>query len=173
MRSAESIAFEEAWEAARGDARVPERNAIDLKRFAKFARWFAIIEPDLAQMSLPFRLVGSGFFDFFKADLTGSDYLGLADPSIRDEAYASVIACLKQPCGLWQSTPVQLADGLVIPYEYTILPISKTGAGVDHIVIYVHYVPKPADDVPSVSRVEHSTVWHWLDIGFGVPDIAF
>jgi len=172
-RSEESIAFEEAWERARIGADIPDRRGIDLKRFAKFARWLAIIEPERTSPALPLRLVGSGFFDFFKADLTGLDYLDLVDPAIRTLAYDSVIACLDRPCGLWQSTPAQIADGSTMPYEYTILPISKGTGRADHIVVHVNFELVPMAPRPMVDRVEHSEVWHWLDIGFGVPDLAF
>ncbi|MFZ2467925.1 MAG: PAS domain-containing protein [Parvibaculum sedimenti] len=172
-RSAQSLAFEEAWRVAKGDEAFPDRSAIDLKRFAKFARWFAIIEPDPNKVSLPFRLVGSGFFDFFKTDLTGLDYLALVDPAIKTLAYDSVMACLAQPCGLWQVTPAQIADGATMPYEYTILPISRGRPQADHIVIYVNFEMRTLAPRPHVDRVEHSTLWHWLDIGFGVPTGSF
>lgn len=172
MRSPESISFEEAWEAARAGRDVPPRSAIDLRRFAPFAPWFAIIEPDPGAVALPFRLTGSGFRDFFGHDLTGIDYLTLADPAIRQLAYDCVMACLRQPCGLWQATPATTAEGHSILYEYTILPISKSGGPADHIVIFVNFEAKPHDDLPGLARIEHSTVWHWLDIGFGVPPAA-
>lgn len=101
-RSAKSLAFEAAWDQAREDGAIPLRSAIDLKRFAKFARWFSIIEPDTTKTALSFRLVGSGFFDFFGLDLTGADYLELADPAIRQPAYDYVMALLAHPlagCG--------------------------------------------------------------------------
>lgn len=169
MRSPESISFEEAWEAARAGRDVPPRGAIDLRRFAPFAPWFAIIEPDPGAVALPFRLTGSGFRDFFGQDLTGIDYLTLADPAIREYAYDCVMACLAQPCGLWQCTPATTAEGGSINYEYTILPISKSGGTADHIVIFVNFESKPFDELPGLSRIERSTVWHWLDIGHGVP----
>ncbi|MEP0709457.1 PAS domain-containing protein [Parvibaculum sp.] len=168
-RSPESVSFEEAWEAARGSRDVPPRSAIDLRRFAPFARWFAIIEPDPEAVALPFRLTGSGFREFFGHDLTGVDYLTLTDPSIRQLAYDCVMACLKEPCGLWQATPATTAEGGSILYEYTILPIVKAGGAPDHIVIFVNFEAKPANDLPGLQQIEHSTVWHWLDIGFGVP----
>lgn len=168
-RSPESVSFEEAWEQAREGRDVPPRSAIDLRRFAPFARWFAIIEPDPHAVALPFRLTGSGFREFFDHDITGVDYLTLADPSIRQHAYDCVMACLTQPCGLWQATPATTAEGGSILYEYTILPIAKAGEAADHIVIFVNFEMKPTDDLPGLARIEHSTVWHWLDIGFGVP----
>lgn len=169
-RSAKSLAFEAAWDQAREDGAIPLRSAIGLKRFAKFARWFAIIEPDRAKPALPFRLVGSGFFDFLGVDLTGADYLDLADPAIRQPAYDYVTACLAHPCGLWQRTPVLTSSGGMILYEYTILPISKTSGDADHIAVYVDIDPKVMEAAPIVDRVEHSTVWQWIDIGLGVPD---
>ncbi|MBX3445397.1 MAG: PAS domain-containing protein [Parvibaculaceae bacterium] len=169
LRSPDSIAFEEAWEAARGANLVPARADLDLRRVAPFARWFAIIEPDPQAVALPFRLTGSGFREFFGSDLTGVDYLTLADPAIRTHAYDCVMACLKAPCGLWQMTPASTEDGRRIDYEYTILPISKAGGAPDHIVIFVNFEAKPLDELPGLERIEHSTVWHWLDIGRGVP----
>ncbi|WP_421860235.1 PAS domain-containing protein [Parvibaculum sp.] len=169
MRSPESVAFEDAWNASRGGLVVPPRSAIDLRRFAPFAPWFAIIEPDPNAVVLPFRLTGSGFRDFFGQDLTGVDYLTLADPAIRQHAYDCVMACLDTPCGLWQSTPATTAEGGSINYEYTILPISKQDSAVDHIGIFVNFEAKPFDDLPGLSRIERSTVWQWLDIGHGVP----
>lgn len=169
MRSPESAAFEEAWNASRAGLAVPPRSAIDLRRFAPFVRWFAIIEPDRNAVSLPFRLTGSGFREFFGHDLTGVDYLTLADPAIRQHAYDCVMACLDAPCGLWQSTPATTAEGNSINYEYTILPISKSGGAADLIGIFVNFEAQPFDDLPGLSRIEHSTVWHWLDIGHGVP----
>ncbi len=169
LRSAESFAFEEAWQEARGGRDVPLRADINLRRFAPFARWFAIIEPDPNAVSLPFRLTGSGFREFFGHDLTGMDYLSLANPAIRTHAYDCVMACLNAPCGLWQSTPATAADGTLIPYEYTILPIAKAGHCPDHIGIFVNFEPTPFGELPDLARVEHSTVWHWIDIGQGVP----
>ncbi|HEY4343024.1 MAG TPA: PAS domain-containing protein [Parvibaculum sp.] len=172
LRTADSLAFEEAWFAAKGDAAFPARNAIDLKSFARFASFMAIIEPDPAISSLPFRLSGSGFFDLLGFDLTGLDYLDLVDPAIKDGAYASVMACLSQPCGLWQSTPTEIAGGEMAAFELTIFPISKTGATADHILIFVTREHRPGLGVPTIERVKHSTVWQWIDTGFGLPDIT-
>lgn len=170
LRSADSIAFEEAWEAVREGACVPRRSAITLKNFVPFARRFAIIEPDRARPALPFRLAGSGFFDFFGQDLTGVDYLTLVDPAIARLAYDSVIACLDRPCGLWQSTPATTAGTGRFSWEYTILPIARDGMVPDQIVVYVDF-EQPDLDPPLIRQIEHSTLWHWLDIGSGVPRI--
>lgn len=170
MRSPDSVAFEERWDLARDGRPVPLRSSIELRRFANFARWFAVIEPDRATVALPFRLAGSGFFDFFGQDLTGIDYLALVDPAIRQLAFDCVIACLDRPCGLWQCTPATISGGETQLYEYTILPISKNGDGADQIVVYVNF-EQASVDLPNVDRLEHAEVWHWLDIGHGVPDI--
>ncbi|ABS63051.1 hypothetical protein Plav_1431 [Parvibaculum lavamentivorans DS-1] len=174
LRSPDSVAFEERWDLARGGKAVPPRSAIELKRFAQFARWFAVIEPNRETPALPFRLVGSGFFDFFGQDLTGIDYLTLVDPAISRLAYDCVIACLDLPCGLWQCTPAKISGGATQIYEYTILPISRHGGAADQIVIYVNF-EQASVDLPNVDRLEHAEVWHWLDIGHGVPgiDVSF
>ncbi|HEX7775754.1 MAG TPA: PAS domain-containing protein [Parvibaculum sp.] len=169
MRSAESIAFEGVWTAAKSGPRVPARSAIDLRSFAKFAPNMAIIEPDPSSLSLLFRLCGSSFFDLFGFDLTGMNYLDLVDPAIKESAHSYVMACLRQPCGLWQRTPVQVDKGELAQFEYTILPIIKSSAGVDHIMVYVVREVRPDGSSPAVKRIEHSTVWQWLDLGFGTP----
>lgn len=172
-RTAESLAFEQAWRRARGHARFPARSEIGLKTFARFAPLMAIIEPDPVKMALPFRLTGSGFFDLLGFDLTGMDYLNLVDPAIRRGAYDSVMAAMRQPCGLWQSTPTQITGGETAFFELTILPISKAGAEADHVLIFVTREKRPDGGIPNIERVEHATVWHWIDTGSGgVPDVA-
>ncbi len=172
VRSTDSLAFENVWTAAKSDGAVPSRSAIELKSFAKFAPSMAIIEPNRSALSLPFRLCGSAFFDIFGFDLTGMDYLDLVDPAIKEGAYAYVIACLEQPCGLWQRTPAQVDNGELVQFEYTILPIIKNGARADHIMVYVARAPRRHDgQLPAVKRIEHSTVWAWVDLGFGTPEL--
>lgn len=172
VRTPESVAFQEAWFRAKGEAAFPSRNAIELKSFTSFASLMAIIEVDKFSRSLPFRLCGTGFFDLLGFDLTGMDYLDLVDPEIKDGAYESVVACLSQPCGLWQSTPSEISGGQTILFELTIFPISKTGMDADHILVLVTREKNPDSAVPMIERIQHSTVWQWIDLGFGLPDIA-
>ena len=172
LRSEASVDFEAAWRKACHDRAVPLRKDIGLKPFARFAPWMAIIEPDQEKPALPYRLAGSGFFDFFGADLTGVDYLSLVDPAIARDAYDSVMALMAKPCGLWQFTPVVEANGSRTDYEYTIFPLSKEEGEADHILIYVHHELTPADELPEVERFEGSTVWRWIDLGHGIPPLS-
>lgn len=172
-RTAESLAFEQAWRRARGDAPFPARSDIGLKTFARFASLMVIIEPDPEKVALPFRLTGSGFFDLLGFDLTGMDYLDLVDPSIKQDAYDSVVACMRQPCGLWQSTPTQITGGETAFFELTILPMSKSGGEADHVLIFVTRERRPDGAIPNIQRVEHSTEWAWIDTGFGLPELQF
>jgi len=177
LRSEASLAFEKAWNEASSARDFPLRRDIGLKSFARFAPMMAIIEPDMDKPSLPFRLAGSGFFDFFGTDLTGVDYLSLVDPAISQDAYDCVRALMARPCGLWQFTPVLDISGSRRDYEYTIFPIAKeapeNGDGAaDHILIYVHSELTPADAMPDVQRLEGATVWRWIDTGHGIPPVA-
>jgi hypothetical protein len=172
VRSPDSLAFERIWTAAKGDRLVPSRDAIDLRTFAKFAHRMAIIEPNPSALLLPFRLVGSAFFDYFGFDLTGMDYLDFVDPAIKESAHACVMACLKRPCGLWQRTPAQIENGGPVQFEYTILPVAKDGTNPDLIIVLVMRDRPSEGERPSVKRIEHSTVWQWIDLGFGAPDAA-
>jgi hypothetical protein len=172
-RTLESVAFEEAWRQARGDRPFPQRSDIELKSFARFAPLMVIIEPDPQKVALPFRLTGSGFFDLLGFDLTGMDYLDLVDPAIKQDAYNAVVACMLHPCGLWQSTPTQIAGGERAFFELTILPISKSGDAADHVLIFVTRERRPDGAIPNIQRVEHTTIWHWIDTGAGVPEMTF
>jgi hypothetical protein len=171
-RTTESIAFQEAWTIAKGDEPFPRRDAIELRRFVPFVSLMAIIEVDKRARALPFRLSGSGFFDLLGFELTGMDYLDLVDPAIRDGAFDSVAACLSQPCGLWQSTPTEIDGGGMASFELTIFPISKNGKDADHILVFVTREKHPDEGVPVIKRVQHSTIWQWIDLGFGLPDIT-
>ena len=172
LRSPPSIDFEKAWSGARGDRAVPLRKDIGLKTFARFAPSMAIIEPDFGKPALPFRLVGSGFFDFFGTDITGVDYLTLVDPAIADDAYACVRALMAKPCGLWQFTPVLETNGKRSDYEYTIFPISKGEGEADCILIYVHHELTSSDAMPEVDRFEGAEIWHWIDADHGIPPLS-
>ena len=172
LRSEASVAFEQAWRVARGSRPVPMRKDIGLKPFARFASSMAIIEPDMGKPYLPFRLVGSGFFDFFGTDLTGMDYLSLVDPAIARDAYDCVRALMARPCGLWQCTPVLETNGKRAAYEYTIFPISKGEGEADCILIYVHHDLTPADATPEVERFESAMIWRWIDADHGMPPLS-
>lgn len=172
-RTVESLAFETAWRLARGDRPFPQRSDIELKSFARFAPLMVIIEPDPRKVGLPFRLTGSGFFDLLGFDLTGMDYLDLVDPAIKQDAYDAVIACMRLPCGLWQSTPTQIGGGEIALFELTILPISKTGHVADHVLIFVTRERRADGAIPNIQRIEHTTEWEWIDTGASVPEMAF
>jgi len=172
-RTPDSLAFEKAWRRARGDRPFPQRSDIELKSFARFAPLMVIIEPDSQKIALPFRLTGSGFFDLLGFDLTGMDYLELVDPAIKKDAYDAVVACMRLPCGLWQSTPTRIAGGETAFFELTILPISKTGDAADHVLIFVTRERRSDGAIPSIQRVEHTTMWEWIDTGASVPEMEF
>lgn len=172
-RTPDSLAFEKAWRRARGDRPFPQRSDIELKSFARFAPLMVIIEPDPQKIALPFRLTGSGFFDLLGFDLTGMDYLELVDPAIKKDAYDAVVACMRLPCGLWQSTPTRIAGGETAFFELTILPISKTGDVADHVLIFVTRERRSDGAIPNIQRVEHTTMWEWIDTGASVPEMEF
>lgn len=172
LRSEASTDFETAWREACHGRSTPLRKDIGLKPFARFAPWMAIIEPDKGKPALPYRLAGSGFFDFFGADLTGMDYLSLVDPAIARDAYDSVRALMAKPCGLWQFTPVVEANGRRTDYEYTIFPLSRGEGEADQILIYVHIELTPADETPEVRMFEGAAIWRWIDTGHGIPPLT-
>ena len=172
-RSTASLSFEYAVRAICRADEMPLRSEIDLRHFHRFARWVVIAEPELTRRKIPLRLVGSGFFEFFGRDLTDTDYLDLVDPEIRDSAYESAVEMIRRPCGLWQETPVVVA-GLdkTVMFEYTAFPIFDERQNKRQVLVFVNHKYGDGTGFPSASHIQRSSMWQWIDLGQGKPEIA-
>jgi diguanylate cyclase len=173
QRSTASFAFEYAVRALCRSGEVALRSEIDLRHFHRFARWLVICEVDAEARRIPMRLVGSGFFELFGRDLTDTDYLSLAEPSVRGNALDSVVEMLRRPCGLWQVVPA-VTDGAPsrAMFEYTIFPIYDDRKKQGQLLVYVNHGYNDATGFPSGPRVQTAQAWTWLDLGAGVPMVA-
>lgn len=138
-------------------------------RIQEFLPKMAIAEPDPENDRLDLKFVGAGLVDYFDADPTGANYLNLVDNSVRSSALASALWMVTRPCGLWQLTPAQAEDGQLAFLEYTILPLLHDEAGRSQLAVYVHR----SELLPSIklrlAEAQRSTLWSWIDIGFGLP----
>ncbi|MDZ4869842.1 MAG: diguanylate cyclase [Alphaproteobacteria bacterium] len=172
QRSTASRSFEYAVRALCRSGEVPLRSEIDLRHFHRFARWMVIAEPDVATRTIPMRLVGSGFFELFGRDLTDTDYLSLAEPSVRANAFDSAVEMVRRPCGLWQVTPAAGEGRAPIAFEYTMFPIFDDRQQKGQLLVYVNHGYNDATGFPHAPRIQTAQAWSWLDLGVGVPMVA-
>lgn len=168
-RSTASLSFEYAVRALCRSGEVALRSEIDLRHFHRFARWMVIAEPDVASRQIPMRLVGSGFFELFGRDLTDTDYLALAEPAVRANAFDSALEMLRRPCALWQQTPAAVAGRGVAHFEYTAFPIFDDRQKKGQLLVYVHHDFTDATGFPTGPLIQSASLFDWIDIGAGVP----
>lgn len=171
-RSTASLSFEYAVRALCRSGEVALRSEIDLRHFHRFARWMVIAEPDLAARQIPMRLVGSGFFELFGRDLTDTDYLSLAEPSVRANAFESAVEMLRRPCALWQLTPAAVAGRGLAHFEYTAFPIYDDRKKKSQLLVHVNHSFSDATGFPTGPRIQTATMFSWIDLGAGVPMAA-
>ncbi len=171
-RSTASLSFEYAVRALCRSGEVPLRSEIDLRHFHRFARWMVIAEPDVVTQTIPMRLVGSGFFELFGRDLTDTDYLSLAEPSVRANAFHSAVEMVRRPCGLWQVTPAAGEGRAPVAFEYTMFPIFDDRRQKGQLLVYVNHGYNDTTGFPNAPRIQTAQAWNWLDLGVGVPVAA-
>ena len=137
---------------------------IDYGPIRDLVPWVAIVDPDKVAHTVKFTRAGAGVASLIGRDAVGFDYLNLVDDAIKGEAFDSCFVMLTRPCGLWQKTPVTLADGQSFTVEYTGFPVFDVQRGRGQIVFLI--VPS-LTDVGKASRVGgvlHSTDWHWIEL---------
>lgn len=172
-RSPESLAFEVVVRGLLHRGAAPLRSDIDLRLFRRFARWMAIAEPAPAEERIMIKLAGSGLYEFFRRDLTHTNYLDLAHPEAREFTYQSALTMIGQPCGLWQQTPIDTAETDRQPkVEFTVFPIVDDSSKAGQLILYVHHAYTDASGYPDVFAVRQSQVWDWIDLGHGVPAVV-
>ncbi len=162
-RSAQSLRFEQAVRSPVPGV-MPRLADVDYSNIRDLVPWIAVIDPDKASLTLRFTRAGAGIVKLVGREAIGFDYLELVDPAIKGEAFDSGFLMLSRPCGLWQITPVRMADGSKITVEYTGFPVFDDSRGRGQIIfLIVHSIPE-VGKVPGVGAVQHSTEWQWLEL---------
>jgi hypothetical protein len=129
-----------------------------------FSDWIAVVRPDGRRRRLIVTYAGAGLSAMQANPLAGTDYLDLVDPAYKGEAFDSVIVMLSRPCGLWQLSPVRLADGDTDMFEFTGLPVFDETAGLGAVLFFIWH---PTQQFRGVTRVGHAQTWSWLDLRQG------
>jgi hypothetical protein len=162
-RSAHSLRFEQAMRSAVPGV-ISRLSDIDYSQIRDLVPWIAIVDPDRAGYTLKFTRAGAGIVKLVGREAVGTDYLDFVDPSIKGDAFDSCFLMLERPCGLWQMTPVSMADGTHALAEYTGFPVFDEQRGRGQIIFLIVHTFADVGKLPRVGAVQHSTVWQWLEI---------
>jgi hypothetical protein len=162
QRSAQSLRFEQALRPPAPGV-MPKLSEIDYSTVSDLAPWIAVVDPDRAMMTLRFTAVGAGIAAFVGEEPVGMDYLDWVDSSIKGDAFDSCMVMLSRPCGLWQITPVMLANGTQVMIEYTGFPVFDEVRRRGQIIFLATHALKDVAKVPHAKTAQHSTTWKWLE----------
>lgn len=162
-RSAQSLRFEQAVRSPVPGV-MPRLADVDYGNIRDLVPWIAVIDPDRTSLTLKFTRAGAGIVKLVGREAVGFDYLNLVDPAIKGDAFDSCFVMLSRPCGLWQITPAQLADGSKVAVEYTGFPVFDDQRGRGQIIFLIVHAIADVGTVPGVGEVGHSTDWHWLEL---------
>jgi hypothetical protein len=165
-RSAQSLRFEQAVHSGVPGV-MPRLTDIDYHNIRDLVPWIAIVDPDRAAFKLRFTRAGAGIVKLVGREAVGVDYLELVDDAIKGDAFDSCFLMLNRPCGLWQVTPVLMADGTVTSVEYTGLPVFDEQRGRGQIVFLILHSIPDIGKAPRIKAVQHSTEWRWLELRGG------
>jgi hypothetical protein len=162
-RSAHSLRFEQAVRSPAPGV-IPRLADIDYRSVRDLVPWIAIVDPDRSEYKLKFTRAGAGIITLAGREAVGSDYLDLVDPAIKGDAFDACFLMLERPCGLWQVTPVAMADGSRVSVEYTGFPVFDEQRARGQIVFLIVHSFVDVGKAPRVGAVQHASEWQWLEM---------
>jgi hypothetical protein len=162
-RSAQSLRFEQTVRSAVPGV-IPRLADIDYSSVRDLVPWIAIVDPDRSAYKLKFTRAGAGIVKLVGREAVGSDYLDLVDPAIRGDAFDACFLMLERPCGLWQVTPVAMADGTQVSVEYTGFPVFDEQRARGQIIFLIVHSFADVGKAPRVGAVQHASEWQWLEM---------
>ena len=166
MRSSQSLRLEGMVRRSQGPGLMMQIGDFPCNQTSALSNWIAVVRPDSRRRRLTITHAGAGLSAMQANPLTGTDYLDLVDPAYKGEAFDSVIIMLTRPCGLWQLSPVRLADGDADMFEFTGLPVFDAAAGCGAVMFLIWH---PSQDFRGVTSVGHARAWSWLELRQGAP----
>ncbi len=164
MRSAHSLRFEALVRDASRAGCLARLNDIALERHAELSGWIAVVHPDARALSLTITHAGASLSAMQADPMAGTDYLDLVDPAFKGEAFDCTFMMLSRPCGLWQMTPVGLADGTSDVFELTGFPVFDEDNRRGVIMFLIWHASL---SFHGVTRVGHAQTWAWLELRTG------
>jgi hypothetical protein len=173
VRSARSLAFQQAWQTIPRDGFIPEKSAFRPERFAPFLNCIFLVDlSDDPARRLVIRLAGQTIRDALGRELRGMSYSEFVPEEHRNRSGSSMqLMFAPRPCGRWVSKEIAHLDGYREPIEMTQFPMIDSAAGTRLILGIVEglgtAVPHQAD---GHFRVENRDQEFFIDIGAGVPD---
>lgn len=165
MRSAHSLRFEALVRQASRGSCLPRLSDVALERHAELSGWIAVVRPDARARSLTITHAGAGLSAMQADPVMGTDYLDLVDPAVQGEAFDSAFMMLTRSCGLWQMTPVCLADGTSDVFELTGFPVFDEENQCGAILFLIWHASL---SFHGVTYVGHAQTWAWLELRNGV-----
>ena len=168
----DSLRLMEAWQRWRGGRLLPNRSDLDLADIKLLLPRIVLIEVRSAAEAI-FRLAGSWIREELGFELTGLNYVDLAEPEGRAERGQLLLAEARQPCGAVMLYRHQYASGAVMPLEIVSLPLNPDTDGAPMLLIGLLTVlqrPPMPENAPGARILAPGRELRFFDIGAGVPD---
>ena len=160
-----------AWLDWRGQNRLPARGDMDLSRITPLLPYVILLEvrsPDEHIIRLAGTAIGRALGD----NLTGRNYLDMADADIRPLRAARAQAIISQPCGGLMHNRHDLGDGRMLELELLVLPIRPDDDALPMQLISVAVpmgVDAPSPDEVQLNIRRVADRFRFLDLGAGLP----
>lgn len=171
FRTEAAAAFARAWRRWRGDGLLPTRAQMRIEDIAPLLPFVVIVDV-LDRHTMPVRLAGTAVRDTLGVELTGLNYLDLADKGQRERRARLLFDQVRQPCGSCTHFPVPLQSGLTLKVECLCLPVRpEDPERLPQLVAVNAPLQDPGlfDPVGKVVPVGTAEVYGYVDIGAGVP----
>lgn len=172
VRTKAGLAFSRAWQRWRGDDLLPDRARMNIEDIKDLLPSIVIVDV-LDRDTMPVRLAGTAIRETLGVELTGINYLDLADTGQRERRARLLYDQALQPCGSYTHFPVPLKSGLTLKVECVCYPVLPE-PGSDRLpqLVAVNALlddPGLLDPVGRVVPVGTAEVFGYIDIGAGVP----
>ena len=170
MDSPRSRALLEAWCSWRDGDLLPARSAMRLPDIVSLLPHITIVEAQ-ARDSFVLRLIGTAISDVLPANLTGTNFLDLCPPQLRELRAERLWRQVCQPCGALVHHTYETESGLAFQIESLSLPMRTSDDGPLQLIT----VASDADKTFQPSAVRMDEIgglpdrFAYIDIGAGVP----
>lgn len=164
--------FWDAWRDWRGDRLLPEEGEIIHGEIEDLLAAATMVELVSAKL-IVFRLAGAAIQAAFGRDITGENFLAMADPDRRAERYRRTHEIITQPCGAIRVGPSRITGFHDIDVEFLSLPIASNASGLPSLILTLagvigqEFAAAAATDPGARSSLRG---FAFVDIGAGLPE---